>query len=276
MMLGSVCSPCCAVCGRYVPRNEISASIVVPYLVSWPESLEMRSCSFSGSSLPLDGGTSPQGLGSFTMSLVGFSGLSYLYQYSRNDVYDASLAGCDQSAYQAWVNQNIFGSYPPAVYSLVSRSYFAEVRLYPLGATEFSPPASMADDRFGLVGDFCGLAEFSYTEIAVVRWSHGITATYTLSMRPVGAPAGGTGSAVTTNLAPVWPAPGNPGNVAADGVDRTQYRAWTYNPFYLLPTGNFARLPGPTSPLLGFTFMAQHQQQSFGNVFLGGTFTVTE
>lgn len=282
-MLGSPCSPCCGVCQRYVPRNEISASVTVPYLPGWREIVGLRSCPFDIQSPILNGGTQPQGLGSFTLSFIGFSGASYLFRYSRNDTISSSLAGCSQSAYQAYVEQNVFGdlsnpTYPPSPLGVVARSYFAEVRLYPLADGEFSPPRSIATDTFGLVGDYCGLVEFIYVETAEVRWSHGVNASYSITMRPAGAPAIGS-SSPTAALPPVWTGSGNPSNVTSDGLDHTQYKPWTYDSKIFRPDGDppFVERPGPTSPIFVQSAFspAQYQEDSV-TVFSGGTFTIHE
>jgi hypothetical protein len=252
--------------------------MIVPYFVAWAEEVGLRSCPFSVQSPVLNGGTTPQGLGSFTLSLAAFNGASYEYEYSRTDTINASLAGCNQAAYDAYVAQNLGGdlsnpAYPPSPVDVVSRSYLAQVRLYPLGDSEFSPPRSIANDTFGLVSSYCGLVDFIYVETAVVRWSHGVNASYSLTMRPTGAPATGS-SSPTTTVPPVWTGAGNPGNVASDGLDRTQYKPYTFSSTIPNPNGTSTPRPGPTAPLFVPSSFSPAQYQVASAVSSDGQFTI--
>lgn len=256
-MLGSSCSPCCGICKLYEPPDEVSVYVVLPYVPSWTGQWQGR----LGSNDFIPVGIGPVNVGgNVTLSSFSRSGYSYAYNYVRNDYYSVNpslvqFGQEDPQLYNQWSSQSV----RPPVYLLdtVARSFYVEVRLYPLGATENSPPKTIATDEdpptFGRAGDFCGLAEFSYVEIASFRWSNGLVSSHLFEMYPQGKLINTTAHS-NPSLPPVWKGGGFAPYTGSDGVDRTQYAKWTYDYADLLPTGDIRIRPGVKQPLVDVNF----------------------
>lgn len=199
------------------------------------------------------------------LSQVLFGGTSYVFEY-RQTIQYATEQPCDINAYNAWRNQN-FGAnlnnppYPPTLVAILSDDWLFQIRLYPLGLTEFSPPTSIATNIFGTTSDFCGLADFYFQQIKTLRWSHGLTSTHYYAMQLEGN-LQFTSTHQNPNLPPVWADGPNKGS---DGVDRTQYVPWTYGSIVA---------GGRRELLIGGSVGAQYQTQLGGPTIGGGFFTL--
>lgn len=278
-MLGSSCSPCCGICRLYEPPDEVSVYVVLPYVANWTGL--WQGTLGVGNFVPVGIGPVNVG-GSVTLSSFSRSGYSYAYNYVRNDYYSVNpslvqFGQEDPQLYSEWSSQSV----RPPVYLLdtVSRSFYVEVRLYPLGATEYSPPKTIATEEnpptFGRPGDFCGLAEFYYAETASFRWSNGLVSSHEFIMYPQGALIM-TSAHNNPSLPPVWKGGGFAPHVGNDGVDRTQYGKWTYDYADLLPNGNFRLRPGVKQPLVGVNFQVAYRISTYAFESTGnGIFSIT-
>lgn len=261
-MLGGSCSPCCGICKLYEPADDMSVYAVPPYLPFWNGTWIGQPGDFQPN------GGSPQMGGTYTLTLLSFSGTRYRYRYMRTDNLAPQFGLDDMTIYNAWVSQ----SPRPNVtqFAIVSRSVYIEVDLYPLGATPSSPPKTIATNEkpptFGRPGDLCGLADFYFRESATIRWSQGLVSSHDLEIHPSGRLLYSSQHNNPT-LTPVWTGGGLPPSQGSDGVDRTQYGKWTYDTAYALP--------GTKRPLTTVFFDVEYRNGLYAAPSYGaGLFTV--
>ena len=266
-MLGSPCSPCCGgICQDYVPADDMAVDVTPPAVASFHGSWPGTWDGYFGSFTP-DAGN-PQMGGIYTLSLISFSGTRYRYRYARTDYLAPEYGLDDMAIYNAWAAQ--FPSPGVTQFATVARSVLIEVDLYPLGATESSPPTTIATNEdpptFGRPGNLCGLADFYYQEGVSIRWSHGLVSSHWLEMHPTGKLLYSS-QHNNPSLPPVWTGGGFPPYQGSDGVDRTQYRKWTYD--------TAQNLPGVKRPITTVFFDVEYRIGLYANPSYGaGAFAI--
>jgi len=142
--------------------------------------------------------------------------------------------------------------------TIFTSDIFFDVDLYPFDLISgFSPQKNIDGGLYLAYPEACGLVDFYYQE---TRYDPNFLY---FAMQPQGN-LQYTSQHQNPNLQPVW---ANGPNKGSDGVDRTQYGAWTY--------GSVA--PGGKRGILQFgPLLAQYQQTLYGQTFAGSSFEIRQ